>query len=268
MLSLVVLFVGLQLVLSAPLPAGQEAELTAYNYLQKFGYLESAPLVHGAAVEVPKAVLSEAIKRFQAFVQLPVTGVADELTIQKMAQPRCGVADNAPAVGKTPRYVLQGSKWPKRTLSWGLSKPTTQVSRAEAEEEIAKALKLWSDKADLAFIQQSGTVDLDVSFVKGNHGDGNSFDGPRGVLAHAYFPAYGGDAHFDDAETWALKDEHGPNGIHLLTVAAHEFGHSLGLSHSNNQAALMAPYYAGYTENLELHADDVAGIRAIYGTKQ
>jgi len=267
MLYLVVLFAGVQLVLSAPLQAGQQADLTAYNYLQKFGYLEAAPLNHGAKVEVSGAALSDAIKRFQGFVNLPVTGVADQLTLEKMAQPRCGVADNASAV-RTPRYVLQGSKWPKRPLTWGLSKATTQLNEAATKDEITKALKLWSDEADLSFIQQSGAVDLDVSFVKGNHGDGNSFDGPRGVLAHAYFPAYGGDAHFDDAEKWALKNEHGESGIHLLTVAAHEFGHSLGLSHSGNQAALMAPYYAGYSADLKLHSDDVAGIQAIYGRRQ
>ncbi|CAM4729432.1 unnamed protein product [Leuciscus chuanchicus] len=91
-------------------------------------------------------------------------------------------------------------------------------------------------------------------------------DGPNGVLAHANSPGpeQGGDTHFDDDETWTLSSR----GINLLLVAAHEFGHALGLDHSKDPSALMYPTYRyvntnGYT----LPRDDRLGVQALYGVR-
>ena len=46
-----------------------------------------------------------------------------------------------------------------------------------------------------------------------------------GTLAHAFFPIYGGDVHFDDDENWTDNFNVGTN---LLMTASHELGHSLG----------------------------------------
>ena len=54
-------------------------------------------------------------------------------------------------------------------------------------------------------------------------------------------------------------------GINLFIVAAHEFGHSLGLAHSSVPNSLMAPFYQGYVKDYQLHPDDVAAIQQIYG---
>ena len=55
-------------------------------------------------------------------------------------------------------------------------------------------------------------------------------------------------------------------GYNLFLVAAHEFGHSLGLSHSTDPGALMYPVYS-YTDpsTFSLPRDDVNGIQHIYG---
>lgn len=57
-----------------------------------------------------------------------------------------------------------------------------------------------------------------------------------------------------------------PPGYSLFLVAAHEFGHALGLDHTNVPEALMYPMYS-YTEKPPLHEDDVKGIQHLYGGK-
>lgn len=50
----------------------------------------------------------------------------------------------------------------------------------------------------------------------------------------------------------------------LYRVAAHELGHSLGLSHSTDIGALMYPNYM-YEDHVQLSQDDINAIQAIYG---
>ncbi|PKU41798.1 stromelysin-1-like [Limosa lapponica baueri] len=90
---------------------------------------------------------------------------------------------------------------------------------------------------------------------------------PGGSVAHAYAPGkdFGGDAHFDEDETWTKSTE----GTNLFYVAAHEFGHSLGLFHSKDPNALMYPVYRKFDPSVfPLNQDDINGIQYLYGCKQ
>uniref|UniRef100_A0AAZ1WWG4 Matrix metalloproteinase-14 n=1 Tax=Oreochromis aureus TaxID=47969 RepID=A0AAZ1WWG4_OREAU len=89
---------------------------------------------------------------------------------------------------------------------------------------------------------------------------GDPFDGPDGTLAHTFGqgPGIGGDAHFDDDETFMFR-------YVLFLVAAHEFGHSLGLSHSDDPGALKYSMYSySNLDTFVLPWDDVKGIQSLY----
>uniref|UniRef100_A0A4W4HC85 72 kDa type IV collagenase n=1 Tax=Electrophorus electricus TaxID=8005 RepID=A0A4W4HC85_ELEEL len=66
---------------------------------------------------------------------------------------------------------------------------------------------------------------------------------------------------FDDDRKWGFCPD---QGYSLFLVAAHEFGHALGLEHSQDPGALMAPIYT-YSKHFRLSADDIKGIQELYG---
>lgn len=205
-----------------------------------------------------------ALKSFQAFHGLPPTGVLDIGTEAEMNRPRCGFPD-APGGGNRVNAFVIGSKWSKKNLRYRISRFSGGgLSQQHVEAALEDALGIWSDACPLTFtrVGANANADLDIRFEVGAHGDGDSFDGPFRVLAHAFFPE-DGRIHFDDAETWAADfPPTNANTIDFITVAAHELGHALGLDHSSDRGALMFPTYAG--PQRFLGADDIHGIRSIY----
>jgi hypothetical protein len=54
-------------------------------------------------------------------------------------------------------------------------------------------------------------------------------------------------------------------GFYIEDIAAHEFGHALGLGHSTTASATMYPSVSSCnSSNRTLDADDIAGVRALY----
>jgi len=240
----------------------------AMDYMQKYNYLGRQNPDPQMQKLTDPSVVRRALMNLQAFGGVPVTGELDEPTKKLMKTPRCGNHDieNMASETRKKRYILEGSKWGKKTITYRIYTYTPDMPRSQVDSEIQRAFKVWSDVTPLIFRQiQSGTPDISITFATGSHGDGNPFDGPGGTLAHAFFPRFGGDCHFDDAELFSAYSR---RGINLFQVAAHEFGHSLGLSHSRVQSALMAPFYRGYVQYFKLDRDDISGIQQLYGSPQ
>ncbi|XP_044752537.1 matrix metalloproteinase-14 isoform X2 [Coccinella septempunctata] len=238
----------------------------ALLYLSQYGYLGATHInKNNSGALVDEKTFQKGIEDFQMFAGLDITGKLDAQTIEAMSLPRCGVKDKVgTGDNRAKRYALQGSRWKVKNLKYRITKYPSNLKRSAVDSTIQKAFNVWSEYTDLTFTPSSGNVHIDIRFEKGEHGDGDPFDGPGGTLAHAYFPVYGGDAHFDASERWTVDSYSGTN---LFQVAAHEFGHSLGLSHSDVREALMAPFYRGYDPVFSLNEDDIYGIQALYGKK-
>ncbi|XP_066297538.1 stromelysin-2-like [Branchiostoma lanceolatum] len=238
------------------------------RYLRDFGWFEPDERFDMISdTKVLSPVMRRAITNFQKFAGIQETGELDEKTTEMMRRPRCGFADTG---SKLASYTTLGSHWRKNDLTYRILNFTPDLPRADVERELKRALETWSEYTPLRFERLTGNTrsDIEISFASFGHGDGNSFDGPGSTLAHAYGPGngIGGDSHFDESETWTInRGSSRPRGIDLHQVAAHEFGHALGLGHSQENLALMAPFYR-YQSDFRLHRDDINGIQRLYGT--
>ncbi|KAL4657327.1 collagenase 3-like [Arapaima gigas] len=202
------------------------------------------------------------LESMQNFFGLEVTGKLDSNTLEVMKKPRCGVSDVS-----NYEHFNGKPKWNKSIITYRITEYTLDLSPRQVDATIAQAFKLYSEVIPLDFKQIfNGTADIMILFKGRYHGDYYPFDGPGGVLAHANSPGpnQGGDTHFDEDEQWTL----GQTGINLLLVAAHEFGHALGLDHSRDPNALMYPTYRYVdTRRYTLPQDDRRGVQALYGVR-
>ncbi|XP_078258911.1 collagenase 3-like [Rhinoraja longicauda] len=255
-----VVIVLLRLALSLSAPPNSDTELLNENdWDQCRNYLKRFYNMTESRWRTPDFGLHYKIREMQHFFGLQVTGRLNRDTMEEMKKERCGVSDSR---------QLRGSRWPQRRITYRIVNYAPDLNRREIDTAIALAFKVWSDVTPLTFVRlNAGEADIMILFAGGRHGDGSLFDGRSEILAHAFFPGsgLGGDAHFNEAKRWTLSRA----GINLFLVAAHEFGHSLGLEHSNDRSALMFPNYSFVNNNgYRLPADDVRRIQALYGARE
>jgi hypothetical protein len=178
------------------------------------------------------------------------------------------------AQGPVGQYVTIGSGWGGAgadgvaELDYVFAQMSAKLPTASVQSEIMRALQEWAKYANLRFVPGSGTTGsrtISVMFAQGAHGDGYPFAPGSPVLAHTFFPAppnpepIAGDMHLNEDQSWHIGAD-----IDLYTVALHEAGHALGLGHTDQPDDIMYPYYR---MGKVLSSDDIAGIQALYGSR-
>ena len=149
-------------------------------------------------------------------------------------------------------------------LTYYFGSLTAKVPSATVQSEIERALNTWSANLNVTFTQStvsSVTRSIYIEFASGSHGDAYPFTAGS-QLAHTFYPVpinaetIAGDMHFNADEPWAVGAD-----TDIYTVALHEIGHALGLSHSDNPGDVMYPYYH---RGLPLSANDIGAAKQLY----
>jgi matrix metalloproteinase-14 (membrane-inserted) len=260
LLGLLIVIVSTEFIVlvdSAP-TVNAEIHKKAKSYLRTFGHINK-----DSDDSITDDDLTSGLRSIQKMAGLPETGQLDDATQALMKTPRCGLPDKHPGIANRTRRYATVSKWPTNYLKYYVSNgPASSLTAAQVSGIIRRAFQFWTDVAclNISAAPTMTAAQLQLSFQRYNHGDGNSFDGPGKILGHSFYPTYG-IIHFDNSETWTDSTFAGTN---LLQVAVHEIGHSLGLAHSSIKSAVMYPYYGGYQPSFSLNPDDIAGIKRLY----
>ena len=128
--------------------------LPRQEYLNKYHYLSTT--------RAGNQNVNDAIKNFQSFAGLPVTGELDEATVNQMKKPRCGMPD-VNVGGRVKRYNLAGSQWNKKRLTYYIGRYTADLPKSTQNRVFKKALKFWSDVSGLSFAKTSRQSSADLN---------------------------------------------------------------------------------------------------------
>ena len=174
-------------------------------------------------------------------------------------------------------YTLLGPRWATSTVTWSFAdlhrRPDDDFSAtigAAYRGAVVSAAQRWESVSGLTLrlVDDADNVDIRVGWAR--FGEGYQ-------IGEARYSYYGDRLQSgvevlleDPAERSLFQDAAGVltyNGVSatLYQVALHEFGHALGLGHSDDPSAVLHPYVQ--SDNPDLNESDIAGIQALYPSK-
>ncbi|CAI9734326.1 matrixin family metalloprotease [Octopus vulgaris] len=157
--------------------ANNVPHVNAYHFLMQFGYIDNSPY---SPLSLTNPT-TEALKKFQEFANLNVTGEFNTETIKQMSSPRCGVPDMFN--GKTVfNFQINRSeiilRYGTRVGSPILATSKRVMRMCIYKATIKEAFDTWETASVLRFHEiTNGNADIVISFNYGQHGDSWPFDG-------------------------------------------------------------------------------------------
>lgn len=201
----------------------------------------------------------------------------DEIRVQMLerfpgASP---VVDDAPGMVKA-QYKVNSYWWPSHSATWGYNPADKPDGLSGDDAAIAAGAQTWNSSPASFVFSHSGATPAGTGACSGGGLDGLNTVGWRGqsgtVLAVTCtwfttstqpFTVVEFDMEFDPRWEWSTGT---PMQFDVQSVATHEFGHALGLGHSQLGSAVMYATYAQGADKRALTQDDIDGAVAIYGT--
>ncbi|KAF2118102.1 hypothetical protein BDV96DRAFT_377666 [Lophiotrema nucula] len=230
-----------------------------HEFFRLFGWLRRNDTIRDS--DMPAA-----IQKIQKILHEPETGEYDDRMDAVMSKPRCGTlqpyneTDAKSNSTMHKKYVLWGPKWDHTTITYQFINYTADLPADRQRIIISYAFAQWTQYLPITITPSAANAphaDIHIRFM--SMGPNETAYAFTNLIADGTSLSTGLiNITFND--DWNWTDDRMFN-----FTATHEIGHSLGLSHSKVEDAVMWPYYEA--DIRPMHPDDQAAVHSLYGWK-
>ena len=173
--------------------------------------------------------------------------------------------------GNPNAYSLSGASWPQAEMSYYVNPANLDLPGSAASAAVRAGADVWLEQASAFRFIYAGS-----SSQTTNTNDGINLvlfreDSSGSAIATTYWWYSSSRIIDSDIVFWdgSFRFYAGSSdcagGFYIEDIAAHEFGHALGLGHSTAPGATMYPSAFTCDSSIRsLDADDISGVRALY----